>query len=142
MSNRKKAYVLIEILFALFIFCSMMLMIVKLELSSIKCKDIEEDYKRYNLFCEAIYKEILYNTNDTDMKAYEDSDYYIKDENISIDKIENMSVFELLSNEKGQGSYIQIRINNEGVYNVNLKIHYIKYGKEEIFNKDFKKGIY
>lgn len=142
MLNKKNAYVLLEVLFAVFIFCSMMLMIIKLELSSIKCSDMEEDYKKYTVFCEAFYNEILYNVNEEDMNSHKSLDYYIDDENIDLNKIRNLGAFGLLSMNKGNSSYIKIRINGEEVYDINLSIHYIKYGKEEIIEKNFKKGKY
>ncbi|MBC2580311.1 prepilin-type N-terminal cleavage/methylation domain-containing protein [Clostridium sp. DJ247] len=140
----KKGLTLIEVLCSITIFSIIILLIISIQLSSIKIKKYSNDIYNYSIFMEELKNVIINNTSYEELKNISlENKYFISKENIRIEKIKEIGITNIfVSNIEKQEPYLVINIEGDEVLKVKLELHTKPLKKEKVMECEFYKGTY
>ena len=137
MLSKKSAYVMLEALISAALFLSFSMIIIYMQLSSIKTHDYTEKVIRYDNFLDSLYKNIMYNSDSLCCGKF-----YINDEDVYMEKLKSLNCNDLLKDSKRSSSYMELEIKYDVLYEIKVRCH-INMGQEEkVFESTFCKGDY
>ncbi|WP_195923180.1 type II secretion system protein [Clostridium tepidum] len=140
----KKGFIIIEILCALSIFIMLLggALIVGKNSSKIKCEYAERE--KYIKFLQGIKNETMYNFSYEDLKKLKNENkLYINKDKIECDFYKNKDIKILFTSINPKNKpYLEMRINGEDVFKVNLILNYEERKEKKKIECEFYKGRY
>jgi prepilin-type N-terminal cleavage/methylation domain-containing protein len=135
---------LIETMISLSIFSILFLSILKINLNSYRLRQSTLSRRENRIYLEGLKHTIFYNSDYSDIKYLQHKDvYYISKNYISISHLKELSITEMLSETQPmEKPYVSIKVTGDKVIKINLELHSIICGKEDIIKCEFFKGNY
>ncbi len=138
--NNKKGFFMIETIISLSIISIVLVYLFSIGIYSVRRnKDIENREYYMHIF-EAFKNELIYNHSYAELQCHLDSELFISEEYLNMDKLKESDVFYMAKEEKTEKyPYMSIKIYKNGdILKINITM---KTDKEE-FNRIYSKGNY
>lgn len=154
--NRRKGYSLLEVVFSLAIFFSLSSLIFNMEMRNFNIIKENKDMNRHLEFVEGLKNAMLYNYEYNDMeemalkmnpdfKKSHNLKLYVNSENLTLERLKNNKLEEIVSQEKFNSLpnlEILIEENTYGVMKISLNLNIENKNEYKKFNTYFYKGDY
>lgn len=143
-SNSKKGFTLIEVLCSVTLFAVLFMIVLTMQINVLKVQRYTKQVNSYSLFMEELKNTMIYNsTYDEIEKLNLEHRYYIPEENIDIDKLREQGVINMFVETKPlKEPYLEIKIENDKVLRVNLKLYVNVINSTKVMESEFYKGKY
>jgi prepilin-type N-terminal cleavage/methylation domain-containing protein len=144
LKSKTKAFTIIEVLCSISIFSLLFLFLVSMELGKLKIAKYNEKLRDNIYIIEILKNRILVNEDFNTLNSLnKDTLYYIENADMKGEVIKTINFNNLsMTNSSLQGSYISIKISGNSVLMIELNLHYISFGKENVIKCSFYKGNY
>ncbi|HEY5562795.1 MAG TPA: prepilin-type N-terminal cleavage/methylation domain-containing protein [Clostridiaceae bacterium] len=143
LKSKTRAFTIIEVLCSISIFSLLFLFLVSLELNRLKIIRCNENLRGYIYIIEILKNRILVNESFSTINSLDkDTVYYIENEEMKGEIIKGINLNNLSKTPSIKKEYISITISEGSVLKVELKLHYLSFGKDNIIQCSFYKGNY
>lgn len=154
--NKRKGYSLLEVIFSLAIFLSLSSLTFSMEMRNLNIIKENRDMNRYLQFFEGLKNTLLYNYDYRDMEEIilkMNPDFkkscnlklYVNSENLTLERLKNNNLEEIVSQEKFNSLpnlEILIEENTDGVMKISLNLNIESSNEHKRLNTYFYKGDY
>jgi prepilin-type N-terminal cleavage/methylation domain len=142
--NKRKGFTLIEVLCSITLFSVLFMITLTMELKVLKVEKYNKQINNYSSIMEQIKNTMIYNsTYDEIEKLNLEHKYYMSEENIDFDKLEEKGVINMFVETKPlKNPYLVISIEDGNVLKVNLKLYANIINNTKVMECEFYKGKY
>jgi hypothetical protein len=142
--NNKRGLALIEVLCSITLFSALFMVILTMEINTLKLQRYTKQLNNYSLFMEEFKNTMIYNsTYDEIEKLNLEHRWYVSQENIDIKKLREQGAINLFVEKKpAEIPYLKINIEEGNVLKVNLKFYAKFIDITKVMESEFYKGRY